>query len=69
MPQPVVHNRPHSLSQSASPPTPLQGERGVRCLVNYKVKPHSPTAIGLTPYPSPRGEGSEMPCEFKLFTS
>ena len=26
------HNQPHAAPQLASPPTPLQGERGVKCL-------------------------------------
>ena len=26
------HNQPHATPQLASPPTPLQGERGVKCL-------------------------------------
>jgi len=50
-------NRPHF--QLASPPAPLQGERGVMCF----VRPHPLTATGLTPNPSPRGEGSDVLCK------
>ena len=61
----------------ASPPAPLQGERGVICfayctlvtgwLVIHQTHPQpssaSPTATtSLTPNPSPRGEGSDMRC-------
>ena len=53
-------NRPHF--QLASPPAPLQGERGVMCF----VRPHPLTATGLTPNPSPRGEGSDVLCKFML---
>ena len=58
---------PHPLP--ASPPTPLQGERGVKCfayctlvtgwLVIYQ--PH-PSHYQPPPNPSPRGEGSDMLC-------
>jgi len=48
--------------QLASPPAPLQGERGVMCF----VRPHPLTATGLTPNPSPRGEGSDVLCKFML---
>ena len=49
----------------ASPPAPLQGERGVVCLVCCTFvtgklvicQPHPPAPTSLTPNPSPRGEG------------
>ena len=65
------YNWPHTTLQPASPPTPLQGERGVVCFVVTAVRclssahatlqlaSHHPTT-GLTPNPSPRGEGSSM---------
>ena len=48
-----IYFKPHptSLTPQASPPTPLQGERGVKCKERKK---------SLTPAPSPKGEGSEM---------
>ena len=65
------YNWPHTTQQPASPPTPLQGERGVVCFVVTAVRclssahatlqlaSHHPTT-SLTPNPSPRGEGSSM---------
>ena len=47
----------------ASPPAPLQGERGVMCVVGWQgLTPNpSPRGESLTPNPS-RGEGSDMRC-------
>ena len=47
-----------------SPPTPLQGERGVICVVGWQGLPPKPSPKGesLTPDPSPRGEGRDMRC-------
>ena len=65
------YNWPHTTLQPASPPTPLQGERGVVCFVVTAVRclssahatlqlaSHHPTT-SLTPDLSPRGEGSSM---------
>ena len=68
----------HAALQPASPPAPLQGERGVVCFVVTAVRclssahatlqlaSHHPTT-GLTPNPSPRGEGSSMLLQRILF--
>ena len=65
-PQPLLKGKkPHPPQPLlASPPTPLQGERGVVCVVGWQgltPKP-SPKGESLTPDPSPRGEGSDMRC-------
>ena len=47
-------------------PQPLsKEERGVMCF----VRPHPLTATGLTPNPSPRGEGSDVLCKTSPLTA